>query len=127
MSIGLGSRNNKRNDTTAEPEKRSSNRNNRLSDSEDLNKNKYRKPVAYAGPEQIVYEGSKVTLEGSYKLDAERSHDSNVLFTWELDSSQTDTGTHVELDNPNVRTPFFYAPYVEFDSIKGKIIIHTQL
>jgi NTE family protein len=120
LSIGLRSRNNKRNDRTEEPDKKSSNRNNRLSDSEDLNKNKYRKPVAYAGPEQIVYEGSKVTLEGNYKLDAERPHDSNVLFMWELDLSQTDTGTHVELDHPNVRTPFFYAPYVEFDSNKGQ-------
>jgi NTE family protein len=120
LSIGLGSRNNKRNDRTQEADRRSSNRDNRLSDSEELNKNKHRKPVAYAGPEQIVYEGSRVTLEGSFKLDGERPSDSNVLFMWELDSSQKDTGTHVELDNPNIRTPSFYAPYVEFDFNKGR-------
>lgn len=114
MSIGIGNR--KRNDRTTEPDKRD----NKLSDSEDLNKNKYRKPVAYAGPEQIVYEGSKVTFKGIYKLDGEGSPDSNVLFTWELDSSQTDTGMHVDLDNPNIRTPSFYAPYVEFDFNKGQ-------
>jgi hypothetical protein len=117
LAIGLGSRNNKGNDKAPEVGKRSDNK---LPDSEDLDKNKDRKPVAYAGPEQIVYEGSKVTLEGSYKLDGERPPDSNVLFMWELDSSQIDTGRHVELDNPNIRTPFFYAPHVEFDFDKGQ-------
>jgi NTE family protein len=120
LAIGLGSRNNKNNDKSLEVGKRSDNRNTRLSDSKDLDKNKNRKPVAYAGPEQIVYEGSKVTLEGSYKLDGQRPPDSNVLFMWELDSSRTDTDTPVKLDNPNIRTPFFYAPHVEFDFDKGQ-------
>jgi hypothetical protein len=53
-------------------------------------------------------------------LDGQRPPDSNVLFMWELDSSRTDTDTPVELDNPNIRTPFFYAPHVEFDSDKGQ-------
>ena len=30
-------------------------------------------PIAYAGPEQIVYEGSKVTLEGSCNLDSKNN------------------------------------------------------
>jgi NTE family protein len=121
LAIGLGSRNNKSNDKAPEAAaKRSDNRNTRLSNSGDLDKNINGKPVAYAGPEQIVYEGSKVTLEGSYKLDGQRPPDSNVLFMWELDSNQTDTGTHVELDNPNIITPSFYAPYVEFDFDKGQ-------
>lgn len=68
MAIGLGGRNNKSSDKTLEVGKRSNNPNTRLSESEDLDKNKNRKPVAYVGPEQIVYEGLKVTLEGSYKL-----------------------------------------------------------
>jgi hypothetical protein len=68
LAIGLGSRNNKSSDKTLEVGKRSDNRNTRLSDSEDLDKNKNRKPVAYAGPEQIVYEGSKVTLEGQLQI-----------------------------------------------------------
>jgi NTE family protein len=120
LAIGLGSRNNKSSDKTLEVGKRSDNRNTRLSDSKDLDKNKNKKPVAYAGPEQIVYEGSKVTLDGSYKLDGQRPPDNNVLFMWKLDSSRTDTDTSVELDNPNTRTPFFYAPHVEFDLDKGQ-------
>jgi NTE family protein len=124
LAIGLGRRNNKSNDKATEVSKRSDNR---LSNSEDLGKNKNRKPVAYAGPEQIVYEGSKVTLEGSYKLNGQRPPNSNALFTWELDSTQTDTGRHVELDNPNIRTPSFYAPQVEFDFNRGQNNPYTTL
>ena len=128
MAIGLGSRNNnKGSNRTPELDKKSSKKDDKLSDSQDLNKDKHRKPVAYAGPEQRVYEGSKVTLEASYKLDGERPPDSNVLFMWELDSYQRDTGIHVELDNPNIRTPSFYAPYVEFDFNKGQNNPYTTL
>jgi NTE family protein len=122
LSIGLRSRNNnnKRNGTTSEPYKSPSYRDNGLSESENLNKNKNRKPLAYAGPEQIVYEGSKVTLEGSCKLHGEQRLDSSVVFRWEPDSSQTDTNIHIELDNPNTSTPSFHAPFVEFDFNKGQ-------
>jgi predicted acylesterase/phospholipase RssA len=121
LSIGLRSRNNnKRNGGILEPYKSTGYRDNGLSESEELNKNENRKPLAYAGPEQIVYEGSKVTLEGSCKLYGERPLDSNVVFTWELDLSQTDTNMHIELDNPNTSTPSFYAPLVEFDFNKGQ-------
>ena len=88
MAIGLGRRNNRSNGKATEVGKSSDNRNTGFSKFEDLDKNKNRKPVAYAGPEQIVYEGSKVTLEGSYKLDEERPPDGNVLFAWEQDLSR---------------------------------------
>jgi hypothetical protein len=34
------------------------------------------KPIAYAGPEQVVYEGSEVILEGSCNLDTEQHYNS---------------------------------------------------
>ena len=77
------------------------------------------KPMAYAGPEQIVYEGSKITLEGSCNLDSKNNPNRNISFTWELDSSHTDNDAYVELDNPNIRNPSFIAPYVKFD-FKGQ-------
>ncbi|HKG30835.1 MAG TPA: hypothetical protein VKA91_06150 [Nitrososphaeraceae archaeon] len=77
------------------------------------------KPIAYAGPEQIVYEGSKTTLEGSCNLDSKNNPNRNISFTWELDSSHTDNDVYVELDNPNIRNPSFIAPYVKFD-FKGQ-------
>ena len=77
------------------------------------------KPMAYAGPEQIVYEGSKITLEGSCNLDSKNNPNRNISFTWELDSSHTDNDVYVELDNPNIRNPSFIAPYVKFD-FKGQ-------
>jgi predicted acylesterase/phospholipase RssA len=115
LAIGPRRGDNKSNDRDHEPNRRLSNGDNELSDSEDLNKNKIRKPLAYAGPEQIVYEGSKVTLEGSYKLNGDRPPESNVSFAWKVNSNRTDTYKHIELDNPNIRTPSFYAPYVEFN------------
>ena len=78
------------------------------------------RPIAYAGPEQIVYEGSKVTLEGSCNLDSKNNLNSNISFTWVLDSNHTDTGVYVELDNPDSRNPSFIAPYVKFDFNKGQ-------
>jgi|SRR5215208_1258847 len=77
------------------------------------------KPIAYAGPEQIVYEGSKITLEGSCNLDSKNNPNRHISFTWELDSSHTDNDVYVELDNPNIRNPSFIAPYVKFD-FKGQ-------
>ena len=77
------------------------------------------KPMAYAGPEQIVYEGSKITLDGSCNLDSKNNPNRNISFTWELDSSHTDNDAYVELDNPNIRNPSFIAPYVKFD-FKGQ-------
>jgi hypothetical protein len=119
LAIGVRSKN-KNNDRTPESSKESSNRNNKLSDSEDLDKNENRKPVAYAGPEQIVYEGSKITLEGSCNLDSEKHPNRDISYAWELDANHTNTSTHAELDNPNIKNPSFYAPYVEFDSNKGQ-------
>jgi NTE family protein len=121
LSIGLrGKNNNNRNDRISEPYKGPRYRDNELSESEGLSKNKDRKPLAYAGPEQIVYEGSKVTLEGSCKLYGELPLNSNVVFTWEPDLSLADPNIHIELDDPNTSTPSFYAPFVGFDFNKGQ-------
>jgi NTE family protein len=80
--------------------------------------------VAYAGPEQIVYEGSEVKLEGSCNKDSEdQQPNPNISYKWELEEAEdyTDTGNtmHVELDNKNIKNPSFKAPYINFDFNKG--------
>jgi len=42
-------------------------------------------PIAYAGPTQIVYEGSEVLLEGSCSLDHGKIVNRNILCLWSLD------------------------------------------
>ena len=83
------------------------------------------KPIAYAGPEQIVYEGSEVKLEGSCNKDSEDQRSNpNISYKWELEEEEdyTDTGNtmHVELDNKNIKNPSFKAPYINFDFNKGE-------
>jgi NTE family protein len=83
------------------------------------------KPIAYAGPEQIVYEGSEVKLEGSCNKDSEdQQSNPNISYKWELEEAEdyTDTGNtmHVELDNKNIKNPSFKAPYINFDFNKGE-------
>jgi hypothetical protein len=81
--------------------------------------------IAYAGPEQIVYEGSEVKLEGSCNKDSEdQQPNPNISYKWELEEAEdyTDTGNtmHVELDNKNIKNPSFKAPYINFDFNKGE-------
>lgn len=66
--------------------------------------------IAYAGPDQVVYEGTTVTLEGT----ASRSDpDSNLplSYSW-VQAYGTNT---VRLNGPNTANPTFEAPYVEFN------------
>ncbi len=83
------------------------------------------KPIVYAGPEQIVYEGSEVKLEGSCNKDSEdQQSNPNISYKWELEEEEDykDTGNtmHVELDNKNIKNPSFKAPYINFDFNKGE-------
>lgn len=78
------------------------------------------KPVAYAGPEQVVYEGSEVKLEGSYNLDTEKQSNPNISYEWEQQDNYTDDTTYVELNNQYTKNPSFKAPYVNFDFSKGE-------
>lgn len=79
--------------------------------------------IAYAGPEQIVYEGSEVKLEGSCNKDRnDQKPNPNILYEWKLEKVEDYTGNtmHVELDNKNIKNPSFKAPYVNFDFNKGE-------
>jgi NTE family protein len=72
--------------------------------------------IAYAGPHQVVYEGTTVTLEGT----ASRSDpDSNLPLSYSW--VQTDDTNTVRLNDPNTANPTFEAPYVEFN-LKDKNI-----
>ena len=126
MAIGVRSKN-KNNDRTPESSKESSNRNNRLSDSEDLDKNENRKPVAYAGPEQIVYEGSKITLEGSCNLDSEKHPNRDISYAWELEANHTNISMHADLIIQILKILPFMPLTSNLTLIKDKVIIHTRL
>jgi hypothetical protein len=64
-------------------------------------------PTADAGPDQTVYEGAIVTLDGSNSSDPD---DGIASYRWE----QTE-GTPVVLSDPTEVQPTFAAPYVEPD------------
>ena len=83
--------------------------------------------IAYAGPEQIVYEGSEVKLEGSCNKDSEdQQPNPNISYEWKLEKEEkekedhTDSTMHVELDNKNIKNTSFKAPYIDFDFNKGE-------
>ena len=78
------------------------------------------KPIAYAGPEQVVYEGSEVILEGSCNLDTEKQPNPNILYKWEQQSGPADDTTYVEPSNQYTKNPSFKAPYVNFDFSRGE-------
>jgi NTE family protein len=66
--------------------------------------------IAYAGPDQVVYEGTTVMLDGT----ASRSdQDSNLdlSYSW----IQTESTNTVRLNDPNTANPTFQAPYIEFN------------
>lgn len=78
------------------------------------------KPVAYAGPEQVVYEGSEVKLEGSCNLDTEKQSNPNISYEWEQQDNHIGDATYVELSNQYTKNPSFKVPYVNFDFSKGE-------
>lgn len=77
-------------------------------------------PIAYAGPQQIVYEGSEVRLEGSCNLDVniESKDSGNVSYFWSLNNSESNSNlsfTNNDIIGTNTKNPKFKAPYVPFD------------
>src|SRR4051794_20491211 len=66
--------------------------------------------VAFAGPEQIVYEGSKVFLEG-------QSFPSNQKLVWkQIDGPKVDLEYESKEDEiAIIRNPYFKAPYITID------------
>ena len=79
------------------------------------------KPIAYAGPEQVVYEGSEVILEGSCNLDTEKhNYNPNISYEWEQQDNHRDHTTYVELSSQYTKNPSFKTPYVNFDLSKGE-------
>jgi predicted acylesterase/phospholipase RssA len=78
------------------------------------------KPIAYAGPEQIVYEGSEVKLDGRCNLDIGSEPNPAISYIWELVKNNVDTLPSIELNDQNTKSPSFKAPYVEFDFNKGE-------
>jgi hypothetical protein len=61
-------------------------------------------PIADAGPDQIVYEGTEVTLDGSNSTDPDGDF---ILYFWEQTS-----GISVSLSDPTAVQPTFNAPVV---------------
>lgn len=52
---------------------------------------KKEKPVVFAGPEQTVYEGEKVQLEGFCNLDQSEKANNNIVYDWYFISDKSDT------------------------------------
>jgi hypothetical protein len=71
------------------------------------------KPTAYAGPDQIVYEGSEVKLDGSNSFAQNNTSNNNRLSSYYW---RQVAGPKVDLDkNNNIVSPSFKAPYVDVD------------
>ena len=71
------------------------------------------KPTAYAGPDQIVYEGSEVKLDGSNSFAQNNTNTNNRLSSYNW---RQVAGPIVDLDkNNNIVSPSFKAPYVDVD------------
>ncbi|MGB8023414.1 MAG: patatin-like phospholipase family protein [Nitrososphaeraceae archaeon] len=71
------------------------------------------KPTAYAGPDQIVYEGSEVKLDGSNSFAQNNTNTNNRLSSYYW---RQVAGPIVDLDkNNNIVSPSFKAPYVDVD------------
>ncbi|MGH9984140.1 MAG: patatin-like phospholipase family protein [Nitrososphaeraceae archaeon] len=81
------------------------------------------KPIAYAGPKQIVYEGSQILLEGSCNLDQEEKPNQSISYSWSLDPQKSDNKQNLQISlrpaQENPRNVTFTAPYVDFDPSKS--------
>ena len=72
--------------------------------------------IAYAGPDQVVYEGTTVTLDGT-AISTDPDSNLPLSYSW----VQADDTNTVRLNDPNTANPTFEAPYVEFN-LKDKNI-----
>ncbi len=74
---------------------------------------KEEKLVVFAGPEQIVYEGEIVKLEGFCNLDQSEKANNNIVYDWYLISKNSDTEIS-QKEFKGIKNPTFTAPYVDF-------------
>jgi len=74
---------------------------------------KKEKPVVFAGPEQTVYEGEKVQLEGFCNLDQSEKANNNIVYDWDFISDKSDTEIS-QKEFKDIKNPTFTAPYVDF-------------
>jgi NTE family protein len=74
---------------------------------------KKEKLVVFAGPEQIVYEGEKVQLEGFCNLDQSEKANSNIVYEWYFISEKSDKEIS-QKEFKGIKDPTFRAPYVDF-------------
>ncbi|MGH9983257.1 MAG: patatin-like phospholipase family protein [Nitrososphaeraceae archaeon] len=75
--------------------------------------NKKEKPVVFAGPEQIVYEGGKVQLEGFCNLDQNGEANKDIIYDWYFVKESSDTEIS-QKEFKGIKDPIFTAPYVDF-------------
>lgn len=74
---------------------------------------KKEKLVVFAGPEQIVYEGEKVQLQGFCNLDQSEKANNNIVYDWYFKSENSDTEIS-QKEFKGIKNPTFTAPYVDF-------------
>jgi NTE family protein len=74
---------------------------------------KKEKLVVFAGPEQIVYEGEKVQLQGFCNLDQSEKANNNIVYDWYFISEHSDTEIS-QKEFKAIKNPTFKAPYVDF-------------
>ena len=74
---------------------------------------KKEKLVVFAGPEQIVYEGEKVQLQGFCNLDQSEKANNNIVYDWYFISEKSDTEIS-QKEFKGIKNPTFTAPYVDF-------------
>ncbi len=91
----------------------------------------HEKPIAYAGPKQIVYEGSQILLEGSCNLDQGEISNQSISYSWNLDPAKSDDRQNPQINlqsvDENPRNATFTAPYVDFDPNKSYNKTYTSL
>jgi hypothetical protein len=69
---------------------------------------KKEKLVVFAGPEQIVYEGEKVQLEGFCNLDQSEKANNNIVYDWYFISENSDTEIS-QKEFKGIKKPYFYS------------------
>lgn len=75
------------------------------------------KPTVFAGPQQIVYEGGNVQLEGFCNLDQDQDQpNKDIVYDWFFVKEASDT-TLPQEEFRDMKYPDFVAPYVEFQPI----------
>jgi NTE family protein len=88
--------------------------------SSDSSNNKKKKPTVFAGPEQVVYEGGKVQLEGFCDLDQNgQEPNSDIIYDWFFVREASDT-TIPQKEFKGIKNPIFTAPYVDFQLTMDK-------